>query len=207
MRTRPAPSAPAASAARASATDPRLAATVDAACRRGTRPAARRAARSLGPALGQLGGPRRGTRRAAPARGRRAARRSRRRGRSCVPSGTSSTSRPAATTSGMSRARARIAACEVGAALGEDDAVHQVGVQPGGLGRASGPARPGRPRPTVCRAGLAGQRAQHLVADGADVVGALAQVGVGQLRPLRARPRRGSRPRPRPRRRRCRCAP
>ena len=148
-----------------------------------------------------------GTPRAAPATGRRAAHREPPSRTTVVPSGMLSTSRPAATTTGMSRARARIAACDVGLPCGEDDAGDQVRDPGRPSRRASGRGPPGRPAAVICRRGLAGQRPQHLVADRVDVRGALPQVGVGQAPPTRVRPRPGSRPRRRPPRRPCRCGP
>ena len=136
-----------------------------------------------GAPLGQLGGAPLGTPPAAPATGSTCSSPVPPSSDDVVPSGTVSTSRPAATTTGMSRARARIAACEVGLPCGEDDAGHQVEVQAGRLGGrqvAGDQDALGRHLP----GGLAGQRPQHLVADRADVGGALPQVGVGQVRPL-----------------------
>ena len=68
---------------------------------------------------------------------------------------------------------------------------HQGEVEPGGLGRRQVGGHQDA-LGDVCRVGLAGQRPQHLVADGADVGGPLPQVGVGELRPTRARRRPGS---------------
>ena len=119
---------------------------------------------------------------------------------SVVPSGTASTSRPAATTSGMPRDRARIAACERRAPGGQHDAPHQREVEAGGLGRGqvAGDEDARRPRllaPTR-------RRARGVPARPRRGRRRPARAGRGRAaRTTAARRRPGSRSRPRPRRR------
>ena len=199
MRTRPAPSAPAARAARASATEPRLAATTNvvavAGHRRllGQRELPARAARQ--PRRRAVRTPSTQLRRRVDVQLAGAAVEDDRGALGDVEHlGAGSDDHGDAPRPGQDRRVRRRAP------LGQDHAGHQVQVEAGGLGgrQVGGDQDPCGGHPP---SGLAGQRAQHLVADGADVGGPLAQVGVGQRGPAVARRRRGSPPtRRRPRR-------
>ena len=149
--------------------------------------------------LGARGGAvaERGQLRRAP--GRRPARRWRRRARSVVPSGTSSTAAPAATTAGTPRARSRIALCAVGlpaasttpATRSGSSAAACAGVRSAATRTAGGP-----PSSTVATAGPPTSAPDHLGGDGTHVGRARREVGIWQ-RP-RAPPRRARRRPPRP---------
>ena len=104
-----------------------------------------------------------------------------------VPSGTLSTSRPAATTTGMLRAT-RGWPRATWDSLREHDPGHQVGIQPGRLGGRQ-VARDEHTFRHRLTGGFAGQCAKDLVADGVDVLGALPQMGVRAGPPIGARRR------------------
>ncbi len=99
------------------------------------------------------------------------------------------TSEPAATTTGMSRALARMAACEVGLPSARSHAGHQVQVQVQRSRQGSGLGHQDPLRGDLPSDGSPVRARDTCSPDGVDVGRSLPQVGVGQARPLAARPR------------------
>ena len=81
-----------------------------------------------------------------------------------LPSGMPSTSGPAATTTGMSRALARMAACDDGLPSRENHTSHQFEIKSGGLGGRQVSGHQDTLRGDL-PSGFPGQGPQHLVGD------------------------------------------